>query len=497
MFRRIPCFPGATTKELLGRLLALAGTVLFSGCGGGGATAEAGVPPVAPTPVEPAPVEPTPVEPPPATDTALDLQLATLAARADAAVMPASPVQDPDLVTLGQALFFDRILSGNRDVSCYTCHDVDFGAGDGLSLSVGTGGFGKGADRLLDRGRLTARNAPSILRVAGQPTMFWDSRVARRGDGTLATPSAVLNGPAPTASAIAATLTSALTAQAVFPLLSHDEMRGQPGENEVADAPSDVEAWARLMRRLVGTDNDAEPGVAAYRDLFALAFPAVVRWSDFHVGHVARAIAAFEIAAFDTRGSPFDAWLAGTRTALTDTEKRGAILFFGRAGCAACHGGPALTDGRHHAIGVPQVGPGHDFPFEDTGRASVTGDPTDRYRFRTPGLRNVALTGPWMHDGAYTTLGAAIRHYRNPRQALLGYDATQLAPLLRTLVDTDPVRQDARARALDARVRDGVELNDVEVGQLEAFLGALTDTAALDLSAAEPETVPSGLPIDD
>ncbi len=170
-------FPLPSPKTLFGSLLALAGAVLLSGCGAGGATAQASVPPVDATPVEPTPVEPPPVEPPPVLDTALDLQLAALTAQAGAAVMPASPVEDPDLVALGQALFFDRILSGNRDVSCYTCHDVDFAGGDGLSVSIGTGGLGKGADRILDRGRLIARNAPSMLRVAGQPTMFWDSRV--------------------------------------------------------------------------------------------------------------------------------------------------------------------------------------------------------------------------------------------------------------------------------------------------------------------------------
>lgn len=475
-------------------VLLLAGAPWLSACGGGGATAEAAVTPVEETPVEEVP----PVEePPPAVDSPLDTQLAGLAAQAGAGPMAAPVPQDPDLVALGQALFFDRVLSGNRDISCYTCHDVDFGAGDGLSVSIGTGGLGKGADRVLDRGRLIARNAPSLLRIAGQPTMFWDSRVLRRPDGTLVTPSAALNGPTPTAAAIAARLGSALAAQALFPLLSHDEMRGQPGENELADAPTDLEAWARVMRRLVGTDDGAEPGIAGYRQLFALAFPEVVRWSDYDVGHVAQAIAAFEVAAFDTRGAPFDAFLAGTRAAMTDAEKRGGVLFFGRAGCAACHRGPALTDGQHHAIGVPQVGPGHDFALEDTGRAAVTGDPADAYRFRTPGLRNVALTGPFMHDGAYTTLGAAIRHYRNPRQSLFAYDASQLAPALRTLVDTDPLRQDARARAIDARVRGGVRLDDAEVADLEAFLGSLTDAAALDLSAAEPETVPSGLPIDD
>ena len=441
------------------------------------------------------PMDPVGPADPPAP--ALDAALRTLAGRAGAAPTPPAPGEDPDLVALGRALFFDRILSGNRDNSCYTCHNTDTATGDALSVSIGTGGVGQAPERDLGAGALIPRNSPPLMRLAGQRTMFWDSRVARRDDGTLATPDPALNGPAPAAAQIVSELTTALAAQAMFPVASPDEMRGQPGENEIADAVDDLEVWARLTRRLVGRDDGGAAGIPGYRDLFARAYPAVRRWDDFHFGHAARAIAAFESTAFDTRGAAFDAWLDGDATALTDDQKRGGILFYGRADCSRCHGGPRFTDGRHHAIGVPQVGPGKDFPFEDTGRALVTGDPADRYRFRTPTLRNVAETGPWMHDGAYTSLEAAVRHYVDPEASLRGYDETQLAPLLQPLVDRDPLRIAARARAISPIVRDGVPLSDDEVGQLVAFLRSLTDAGVLDLPALEPEAVPSGLPIDD
>jgi cytochrome c peroxidase len=423
--------------------------------------------------------------------------LSQLALRAGAAPVAAAPAQDPARVSLGQALFFDRVLSGNKNISCYTCHDVGAATGDALSVSIGTGGLGGAANRQLADGTLIARNAPPLFRLAGQTSMFWDSRVSRRADGTLVTPEPALNGPNPAAAGIAARLTSALAAQAMFPPTSREEMRGQPGENEIADATTNLEVWALLMRRLVGSDDGAAPGIAEYRDLFAAAYPDVLRWSDFNFGHAAQAMAAFIVASFHPRGSPFDDWLGGNLTALSDQAKRGGILFYGRADCARCHGGPALTDGRHHAIGVPQVGPGRDFFLEDTGRGAITGDPADRYRFRTPSLRNVAITGPWMHDGAYTTLENVVRHYRDPEDSLRDYDRRQLSFLLQPLVDTDPARQAARALAISPLVRGGVRLNDQDVAQILAFFAALTDPDAQDLEDTEPPGVPSGLPIDD
>src|SRR6059036_868587 len=97
--------------------------------------------------------------------------------------LTAEPAQDPALVDLGRALFFDKILSGNRDISCATCHLAGFALGDGLSLSIGTGGTGAGPARTLGAGReFEPRNAPTLLNVgflaeSGEGAMFWDGRV--------------------------------------------------------------------------------------------------------------------------------------------------------------------------------------------------------------------------------------------------------------------------------------------------------------------------------
>ena len=469
-------------------------SLALTGCGGGGA-AEAevlGTGGGTPTPEEPTP-DPDPQP------TQLDLQLAQALQGQNVQTPPAPPEPAAALVALGKALFFDKILSGNRNISCATCHHPTAGTGDDLSVSIGEGGSGLGAARTLGTGALIARNAPPLFNK-GLPNfraMFWDSRVSVGQGGALNTPEAALNGRNPSAAAIVSELRTALAAQAIFPLTSHDEMRGAPGENELADAADNLEVWARIMARLVGTDNGSEGGVAGYRSLFQAAFPAIVDFDQFHIGHVGAAIAAFEDSAFRALDSAFDQYLAGDLLAMGDAAKRGAILFYGRADCFRCHGGPLQTDGRHHAIAVPQVGPGREANGDDLGRFEQTGDPDDLYEFRTPSLRNVELTGPWMHDGAYTSLAAVMRHYDNPIQRLLNYDATQLAPLLRPLVDRDAGRNQDRADALSGILRPPPNLTANDVSDLVAFMHALTDEGSRDLSGLVPTSVPSGLTVGD
>jgi cytochrome c peroxidase len=475
-------------------VLALGACLALSACGGaaGAATNDtAGAGGGAPTPV---------VNPPTPGDPALDATLAPLLARADARpLLPLVP-ESGALVALGRALFFDKVLSGNRNISCATCHHPAAATGDALSVSIGEGGFGTGAARQLGAGTLIPRNAPPLfsLGARGADALFWDGRV-RIDPATrvLQTPEPALNGPRPAAAALAAELTTALAAQACFPVTSDAEMRGQPGDNEIADAADNLEVWRRLMARLVGTAGGTVGGIPEYRALFAAAYPGVGSFDDLTFGHAARAIAAYEAFTFTGADTPYDRYLQGETAALTDTEKRGAILFFGRAGCARCHGGPQLSDFRFHGVAVPQVGPGKDFAFEDTGRALVTGNPADRYQFRTPPLRGVALSGPWMHDGAYTSLAEVVRHYIDPVRSLFAYDATQLAPLLRPTVDRDAGRNQARANALAVQLVGGVRLSPADVDDLVAFLGALTDPASRDLLSEVPLSVPSGLPVAD
>jgi cytochrome c peroxidase len=122
--------------------------------------------------------------------------------------------------------------------------------------------------------------------------------------------------------------------------------------------------------------------------------------------NIGRAIASFERQVV-TGPSRFDRYAAGDKAALSDGEKRGLILFMTSASCTACHNGPNLSDGKFHALGVAQEGP----LSEDLGRFAVTHEGNDRYRFKTPGLRNIEQTAPYMHDGSLSTLEAVVEFY--------------------------------------------------------------------------------------
>jgi cytochrome c peroxidase len=426
----------------------------------------------------------------------LDAELRVLLSAAEVTELSALPPEPTPLVDLGRLLFFDKVLSGNRNISCATCHHPTAFTGDALPVSIGEGGVGTGAQRQMGDGVLVPRNSPAVFNGDRLSVMFWDGRLSLGVVGPgLQTPEPGLNGSDPSYPE-ATPLNSALAGQAMFPPTSHEEMRGWAGENEVADAETNLEVWRALTLRLVGDGSEANPGFTEYRELFRAAFPDLAVPDDVTFGHAARALAAFETEAWRAESTPFDRYLRGDRTALSDQEKEGAILFFGRAGCAECHRGPLLTDESFHAMAVPQLGPGKGEPSQDRGRELETGDPEDRYRFRTPPLRNVLITGPWMHDGSFTSLGAALDHVLDPAASLAAYDPAQLPVLFRGTVDLDPARNAERAQSLDDLVGP-VVLEEGEREALLSFLIALTDPASLDLLDDIPARVPSGLPVHD
>jgi cytochrome c peroxidase len=399
------------------------------------------------------------------------------------------PSQDPALVALGRALMFDKVLSGNRDVSCATCHDPASHSSDALSLSIGTGGSGAGSGRTLGTARaFVSRNAQDLFN-RGDPeftSMFWDGRVAQDG--------AALRTPA--GDALPAGLSGALAAQAMFPVFTRLEMRGQPGDRDRFGQPNELAAladddfagvWRALMSRLLAFDG--------YVQLFQAAYPGVPA-DQLGFQHAANAIAAFETEAFASAGSPFDHYVQGDNGALSAAAKRGGNLFFGPAGCAQCHRGPELTDQQFHNIGVPQLGPGFGTASpEDYGHGAVTGSIDERATFRTPPLRNVELTAPYMHDGAYTTLEAAVRHYLDPVASLTTYDPSVLRPELQGTYLDAPEQLEGILQTLDERVATPLTLSDADVGDLVEFLRSLTDPAVAGMGALVPPSVPSGLPV--
>ena len=408
------------------------------------------------------------------------------------------PVQNPALVSLGQSLFFDKILSGNRDVSCGTCHDALATVVDGLSLSVGTGGTGMGSTRTLGSGRrFVPRNAPSVLNTGlGFFYTLWDGRVNQEGGwgGGTAT------FKAPAGVVFPAGLANIVAAQAMLPVLNRTEMRGERGDvdifgkaNELADvsdaAPADV--WKGVMARVLAIQD--------YATKFAAAYPTVPA-SALGFQHAANAIAAFQMQSFTRTNSAFDRFMARDTRAMTDDQKRGGILFFGRAQCASCHFGPMLGGQTFANAGVPQIGPGVGAAAPlDIGRAEhitpATAAEFYKFSFRVPPLRNVELTAPYMHNGAYRTLETVLRHYTNPDSAQRAYDVSELEPALQGTYHGDAATTTAVLKTLDGRLRRGIKMTDVERRQIVAFLKSLTDPGAKNLAAAIPASVPSGLPV--
>lgn len=222
-----------------------------------------------------------------------------------------------------------------------------------------------------------------------------------------------------------------------------------------------------------------------------------------HITDVSTAIAAFISYEFRSIGSPFDAWLTGREHALTPPQKRGAALFYGEAQCSTCHSGPFQTDHDFHAIGMPQIGPGkgHGTRGADHGRAAITGDPGDLYRFRTPSLRNVALTAPYGHAGAYATLDAVIHHHLNPTASLARFDpATLRLPAPDgpgTIAAIGPGANEIKRITSAIEIESDLPpLTNEEIIELIAFLNALTDPGAVIGRLGAPARVPSGLPLD-
>ncbi|HHI70434.1 MAG TPA: cytochrome-c peroxidase [Rhodobacteraceae bacterium] len=407
------------------------------------------------------------------------------------AVFPAFPA---DQVQLGQMLFYDPILSGNRNVACATCHNPRFGTSDGVSLGIGDGGIGLGPDRRPDPAnppeRRIARNSPSLfnLGAAGFRSLFHDGRL----ESDPARPGGIRT---PMGEAMEQGFHSVLAAQAMFPVLAADEMAGHRGENDVSKAVSrglitgPGGAWDIIAKRV--------SGIPEYRQ----GFDAVIgRGQPVRFTNIANAIAAFVATEWRADNSPFDRYLRGEGD-LSPSALRGMELFYGPAGCAACHSGQFQTDHAFHAIAMPQIGPGKAAEFEnhhrDEGRLRVTGHPEDAYRFRTASLRNITRTAPYGHDGAYSTLTGVIRHHLDPVASLKTYGlASAVLPDMQGIRDDWVMsRPDEIAAIAAANELAPKALAKDEVSDLAAFLRALEDPGSLAGRLGIPDQVPSGLPV--
>ncbi|MXQ06801.1 methylamine utilization protein MauG [Alphaproteobacteria bacterium GH1-50] len=405
---------------------------------------------------------------------------------------------DPDKAKIGQLLFYDKILSGNRNIACGTCHHHDLAGGDGLSLGIGEGGRGLGPERLAEDGadrirKRIPRNAPALWNLGAVEikTLFHDGRLETSdlyGNG--------FNSPAE--EWLPQGLETILAAQALFPITARFEMAGDPEENEVSGAVNDRvdNAWPIIAKRV--------RIIPEYGQMFVEAFDHIDRPEQVTIVEIGNALAAFIGTEWRNHDSPFDAYLSGDTDALSPEAEAGMELFYGPAGCAACHSGPLLSDQGFHALALPPFGPGKTRRFDlqprDVGRMGESNRIEDAYRFRTPMLRNVALTAPYGHNGAYPTLEGIVRHHLDPVAGFETWtpDLAKL-PAAPWFQEIDfIVRADSREIARQRAKVDiaPLDLDDAEVARIVAFLESLTGATAKDRPLGRPETVPSGLTVD-
>lgn len=259
---------------------------------------------------------------------------------------------------LGKKLFWDPILSGNKDIACVSCHHPKDGYAEQLDLSIGVGGAGLSENRM--NGVQVKRNSPSILNTAynginsegvfnpEEAPMFWDNRI------------------------------NSLEAQALQPILSAEEMRG----TEILESAIMDTILLRLQN------------IPAYVSMFEEAFGD----SEISEENLGKAIASFE-RSLTANNSRFDQYINGDKSALSSIEVRGMINF-SEVGCVNCHNGPMFSDFELHVLTVPE----NDKLVEaDKGDGS--------FAFRTPSLRNLVQTAPYMHNGVFASLEEVLEFY--------------------------------------------------------------------------------------
>ncbi len=334
-----------------------------------------------------------------------------------APVEPRNNLGESSKVELGYQLFFDPILSADKTTSCASCHHPDFGMADGLPKGVGAGGRGYGAHR-AGSGAELPRNTPSIFNVAFNEFQFWDGRVRT------------------------------LEEQVLVPLFAENEMNQQN--------------LAELLKRL--------RAIPRYRELFGKAFGFKTQNDGIEINlqNIARAISAFERKLNITETS-YDHFAKGKDDALTTEQLRGFVVFMGQGQCAVCHTPPHFHDGVLSSIGTT-TSPDKASPIDpDPGFGAVLRRQDGFGMFKTPGLRNVERTAPYMHNGAFKTLEEVVEFYNDGGGRGRGQDAYS---------------QDSKVAKLD--------LTEQQKKDLVAFLKTLND---LSPPPVVPASVPSGLPV--
>ncbi len=357
-------------------------------------------------------------------DTKVSETILDLGALPLTASYPLNNPSSPEKVKLGRFLFFDPILSGNKDVACATCHLPEFNYAEFMETSIGVNGQGSGSKRRFKEPNtmpFVKRNSQAVLNTAFNgisnneiyraelAPMFWD----RRAKG--------------------------LEEQSIMPIKTFEEMMGH-AYNEENIIPA-------ILKRL--------QSIPTYQHLFHAAFGP----NSITESNLAKAIASYErtLIANNTR---FDQYMRGDSNALSLSEKDGMNLFL-KTGCVKCHSGPMFSDFKLHTLGVP-----------DTENRKETDTGTEgQYAFRTPTLRNLRYTAPYMHSGKFATL----------EQVLLFYEDISGGKILNPHVKA--AQMDTLATQMNVNFKD--------ISRILEFLNCLNDD---NFDKSVPDQVPSGLP---
>jgi cytochrome c peroxidase len=319
---------------------------------------------------------------------------------------------DESLAPVGKVIFESTKLSLNGDISCVTCHQEKFNSEDGLPNAAAVGGKGVGPERMMSGARLLPRKALPFWGRGekGFDVFFWDGRVSYQ------------EGHIVSQFGTSAPSKDPLVVAAHLPVVEIREMLDDGDPAIAARKLESVSASGVVYQAIVEHLVVGEPDASAKLAQYLHKKPEELTYTDF-----ARSIAAHIRSKFRIKETKLERFAYGNDS-LSESELRGALVFYGNGKCITCHNGPYFSDFKFHTVAVPELGFGKNGFGIDYGRYNATFDTRDMYRFRTPPLFNTAKNSFYTHSGAIANLRDAIMAHFDPLSLV---DVKQLTALQR------------------------------------------------------------------
>ena len=360
-----------------------------------------------------------------------------------------NPTVDPKLAEVGRVFFETEHLSYNRSISCKDCHLDQFGSADGIPNGIGVGGTGVGAQRALSGGEVIPRNTLPLWGrgLINFDTLFWDGKIQRIGDSLISSFGSEIPSNDPLVVAIH------LPAVEIREMITEDDL---VAKSKVEKPDAAYAVYAAIVEKL----SHAHPDKIA-----ELAKLVGKKANEVTFIDIANSIAHFIRLKFAVRQTRFSNFVFD-KGELSENEKDGARLFYGKAKCSVCHSGSLFSDLKFPAIPFPQIGSGKNGFGVDFGRFNVTHNTSDIYAFRTPPLLDVTFTAPYGHSGSVRDLADAIIMHFDPLRG----------------IDTQSMKTDERIELYRRLIAAPVDLKLVpvlsqnDVSNLVAFLSTLAQT---------------------